>query len=248
MYLQYGGTGGKFADGAVTFVNASAKSELDDSNTPVLETRRLHFKWFVQGNGQKEVNDAIALDLAKLDTHGRDIALYMDDDTKTVHFLDSQKSLNGTRIIELNANENEPAMFATQRILEIIVEADFDSKVLATVSAGGLISYSETVSTTGTGGPAVVMHNVLNSTPIRQNPFRRTPVRILQRGNAVGRDIWPTENPPLLPLDEEIVESRVISHASPLDRGKFKKTQFSVLWSYEFIQDNFLRPIRPGIK
>lgn len=146
----------------------------------------------------------------------------------TGHSLISNDSIYGTRVIGPPSFEKgDGAEFATQRSYRLSVSAEFADSI------PGLspdISYSESVSFTGNGGPLFVTLVPIYGDPIRQQISTSSPIVCHQSGRRTILDNWPSASPPIyLSYLENQAES--IRREIP-ERGSRERT---VIWDYTFV-------------
>ena len=121
-----------------------------------------------------------------------------------------------------------PGEYATQRTFTIELEADF----LAT-NADNTVSFQDTVSMQGTGGPRKIVIATISGAVVEQTIAQRTPVRATQSGQAVGFNGYPQPAPPVSPANE-VVERREITRTNPERRSR-SFVNYTTAWSYSFI-------------
>ena len=164
------------------------------------------------------------------ETEGKDAGLYTDDgagniSAVTPHFLDSGASVGGVKIQSISYPQGTPSEYATQRTFTIVLFADF-------AGDGGLVSFQESLSFQGTGGPRVV--NVATVTGLGQQQITAqfSKVRIIQSGSSVGYQGRAAIPPPIFP-QFELGEFRRISRDAPeSNNGEF--INWPTSWSYQF--------------
>jgi hypothetical protein len=207
---------------------------------PVYDTRgglqMLRKRFAVSGEliaeGQAAIKTAIAgIEAAYLSGRtNQDAGLYHDNGTVSAHFLKASTSMGGVRITKFDYPNGEGAEYATYRTYEIELEAEYESR-----GGGydGLVSWSESLSITGTGGPRRVVLTTALGPPVTQVVAQRTPIRARQTGSAVGFRAYPTPPPPLWP-NVELVEEREISRTTPTKQNG-AIVNYGISWSYSFI-------------
>lgn len=154
-------------------------------------------------NLQQKIN---ALQLA-YEKNGKDICLYLDDDTKTTHEIISSKTIGGVRVQSIRFPESSGSELVTGRSYVITVKAEIFSSDGSTGSSA--ISKSEVITQQGTGGPRYVWRETRDGPAIRQMVSLRTTVKIQQSGTTVtvGSPLIP---PPMM-SDYELLHRRSIS-------------------------------------
>ncbi len=177
------------------------------------------------GNLTTQINALIAA----YDVDEQDLTLFESDGTTpTAHILDTSASTGGTRVLSgPSFPSGTGAEYATFRDYTIVVEAKFQDSTEET------LSFTETISVTGTGGKRFVMLPVLRGRPVKQTVLERTPVMLTQSGTAVGRTAYPRPPDPISRQDER-VDQRQIIRQSPKRDANGDLTEFEISWRYVF--------------
>ncbi|MFA5262239.1 MAG: hypothetical protein WC378_00330 [Opitutaceae bacterium] len=183
----------------------------------------------LHGTSVSDVNSKVAALLAAYSVNGLDLYL-----SGSSHILRSSETINGTRVVlpphfpKGNGAEN-----STFRSYTLAVEGEY-----AYTDRSVLLSWSESLSFTGTGGPVWGFLEVLNGPPQQQMFMQQSVVRCSQRGSAVcvpdsahrneylGH--WPP-SPPIWPQWEH-GDRRNITYEKPSDLYGKRTTS----WAYEF--------------
>lgn len=163
---------------------------------------------------------------------GVDVGLYVagSPDVATSHILTNASTVGGTRLEGPKFPVGQGAEYANQRSFTLSVEADFDAAGIA----GTLVSFQETVSITGTGGPRFVTQTPLDGPVIAQQVSRFSPVAVVQAGSAIGHTSYPTVPGPLLSSGEHY-DQRQVTYKSPqrqADGAAYRG--YEVSWQYSF--------------
>lgn len=111
------------------------------------------------------------------------------DGTLSAHWLSSGDSISGVRVVQPPSfgDSDGGGEYATGRSFTIGLEAEY------LISDGDpLVSWEETISIQGNGGPRIVPVETDNSAPRFQVISLATPVIIEQRGSAVGIAGYPS--------------------------------------------------------
>ena len=190
----------------------------------------------IQGTLLADTQTALSAAIVELENayqyEGQDAGLYQDDGAggvgvKTPHFLNSSASLGGVKIQSLTYPQGTPSEYATQRTFAITLFADFPGD-------GGLVSFEETLSFQGTGGPSVVNVVTIAGLGQKQSPTQFTRRSVIQQGSAVGYGAYPAQPPPMFPTFE-VGERRREDIISPQNNnGEF--INWGIRWSYYFEQ------------
>lgn len=198
-------------------------------------------RWVISGlleaASQSAMTTAINAMYSAYSIDGQDVGLYLDDGTTlTSHFINSRSTMSGVHVVSgPSFPEGKGAEYSTFRTYSITLEAEY--LVPAGQTERGLISWMDMISYQGTGGPRRVIRRPLNGTPIIQTTHQRTPVKIMQRGTAIGRSDYPSPSTPLFPDAQLDPEQQTIDRKSPKRSGPVGRptyTEWEVTWSYVF--------------
>ena len=191
---------------------------------------RLELKGILQGTSQADLDAKAILLQNAYAQNGNDAILFQDDGTTQTHVrIISGETLTGVRVVQPPSFQGKSgAEFATIREYTIVLEADFfgDSDIL---------SFEETVTIQGTGGPRFAYLETLKTRPVRQVVNDFTLVRMTQSGSAVGYLKYPFAPAPLWPSLEDLGQRTFIRRA-PKQQGR-KFTDYAVSWTYKFTSD-----------
>ncbi len=167
--------------------------------------------------------------------NGKDLALYENDGTQTIHRLINADCYGGTKVVGGVSYQNNSVLknaeYVTYRTYTVVVEG------LLPISAGtGLIEFGETIQFSG-GGPVWCYLPVITGVPQQQLLRQQSPVRAVQSGRMLRTLLpWPTPPNPIWPAAEHR-ELRQVEHRSPRRMGKHGTiyyTQYETLWTYHF--------------
>ena len=174
---------------------------------------------------QAGVTAALALLEAGYSTDGYDLGLYLDTGVLTQHFIDSSATVGGTRVTRLPSYPvGEGAEYNVYRNYSITVEAEIPD-----TSSSALLHSQESISWEGTGGPDWGFLLTLTGPPQPQTFAQATPVRMIQRGSAVGNGAYPLSSSPIWPQNE-LQTARRIDYAVP----RRNSNERTISWSYTF--------------
>ena len=132
--------------------------------------------------------------------------------------LKSANYIGGLRVtLEPSYLETGPGELIRQRSFEINVEGLQDVLAGAEIGGGNLgnLSFEETFSYEGTGGPRFVVIETMEGPPVEQQVNARTMCRCVQSGRARKRGSYPPPSPPLYPAKEQFSQ-RAIERSSSL--------------------------------
>jgi hypothetical protein len=161
---------------------------------------------------------------------GQNAILFLDNGTtQTHHKIINNDTLTGVRVVKPPSfSPGDGAEYSTFRSYTAILEADF-------VGDSEVVSFEETVTVVGTGGPRFAYLETLEGLPVRQTVNLATLVRMTQSGSAVNYLSYPFAPGPLLASLED-VDQRTITRRSPKQQGRVL-TDFPISWSYKFTSD-----------
>ena len=171
-----------------------------------------------------EVNSA----LTALASDGHDLTLYQTDGaTATPHVITSANTLSGTRVLRVAWPEATGPEYANRRTMTV----EFEAESQVSGKADDLVSFTETVRITGTGGPRYAIIETVEGSPQRYQVAQKTMVRATQSGSATGRTGYPSPPDPIW-SNYELQDRRSIIDAPTYqaDGG----TYYTRSWSYEF--------------
>ena len=181
----------------------------------------------LQGGSQTEITSAIAALQTAYGTNGLNAGLYLDDGmTVTAHFLDSSATRGGVNVKSVSFPQGKGAEYSTFRTYQVVLEALFPEEESV------YLSWTESISTTGTGGPKFILVPLISGAAQKQIVQQNTVVKVSQRGSATGVANWPSPAAPLFP-DYEKVEQRSISRDTPR-MHRTNNEGYRVSWSYAF--------------
>jgi hypothetical protein len=183
-----------------------------------------------QAATQADLTTALAALKAAYASGGSDLRLVLDDGvTATAHALLSAGSVGGTRVLGgVEFPVGRGAEYTTFRSYQVTVEADYlDSQV-------SLLSFIETLSFAGSGGPIFRYLPTLNGPWQRQTVAETSNYFVTQRGQAIGSRAYPAPTAPLWPAAEHR-ERRVIEYRSPRPGSRNSgDTEWPIAWTYVF--------------
>lgn len=218
-------------DNLVNTVAFNQRNILNSRGRVQLTRKTLHIQvtLIAVGTTPDEVQASLTSQIQDIESayssNGQDAGLYQDDGTVTPHFLDSSRSIGGVRVLNLDFQKNDGAEYATQRTVNITLEADF-------ASSQAIVSFQESLSFVGTAGPQYAWVQVLNGPPQRQTLKQKTTQMITQAGSGVGFLSAISVPPPLLPRLEHLGRRRITPGAPRLDNNRF--VDFPTSWTYVF--------------
>lgn len=194
-----------------------------------------HERWACRGDllnytSQAAITGAIQAITAAYSQDGQDLVFLLDDGvTPTAHQLLSANCNGGTRVVQVpsfpdtyGSGEYQPGYgrsytFAVEGETELTGDNVF-------------LTFTETVSFRGTGGPLIVYQEVAQGPWIPQMTSQTSLCRATQSGTAVGLTAYPQIPAPLWPA--ALVSQEVgTGYTSPRRYGKY---EWPVSWSYTY--------------
>ena len=230
MIFAYGSTA--FPEGSVDLSIVRAPIEGEQG-----VRRGTKITWNLSGQieaaDQASLTTAIQALEAAFDTNGRDAILYLPDGvTPTAHQLLNAGSSTGVKVVKLPSYPTgQGAEYSTFRTWTAVLEAEYEDEN----PDQDEVSFVETVSTIGTGGPAFVIRQGVRRAH-KQQLFDKTPVRATQSGSATGKTRYPAPPPPIWPSAEK-VEQRQVTRKTPKrggTPGQPTYTDWEINWTYTF--------------
>lgn len=223
LYLSYGSY--NHPEGEVT-VRFRQRPLLSDVGLRIGDTHTWDISGVLQGSSVGDLTTKINALVAAYSRNGENIGLFETGGIPTAHYLNSNASQSGVKIISgPDFPDSSGGEYANKRSYEISVEADF-----VTSGVSNIVSWSETLSFSG-GGPLEVYVTVLRGPPQKQRLAQTTPYRVIQQGNAVGLLRAPSIPKPLFPGAQMRLPE--ITETTPeFKDGKVQN--FAISWSYEF--------------
>lgn len=226
MYFRYGNY--TFADGATEFTS-SATRLYTPRGTVYGIRKRIDLTHTLQANTPALLTLAVNQLLDNL-VNGFDFGLYESSGRPTAHFWRNADTIGGVRVISDGNPVGDGTEYVTSRTVTITFEADFPIR-----GFNSLMSFAETVSITGDGGPEEVYIPTLTGKWQRQQVSERSLVVASQSGEIVlwGRKPSIADIPKPLWPSFEIRSQRTFTTSSPQilggDIGECKAT-----YSYSF--------------
>ena len=156
-----------------------------------------------------------------------DAGLYHDDGTKSAHWLRSNGSINGVRVMALKYPGRE-AEYASGRSYAITFQADY-------LDAEDTIhSFNETLQIIGATGPRWELVETFSGPPYVKPVNEYTVQRLVQQGKCVGVQAPPLMPGPILPVNYEHLEQRRVTRQSAQQIGRRAKLLYPLQYRYVF--------------
>lgn len=228
MKLKYGSYTLTISTGGAA-VAISSQPRRDSTGRLIGRTERWTISGWLVGANAAALTTAINSLKTAFAADGQDLGLYTDADVATSHVITNASTLGGVRVTEMPSfPEGKGAEYANQRSFQVTLEADFQD-----AGAANLISFSEHVSMTGTGGARFVVQVPLEGPIVTQVVSAATPVIITQSGSALGLSGYPVVPGPLVSAGEH-VDRRRVEYRSPRRLADGSYREYECSWAYEF--------------
>lgn len=242
MRLQYGTYTHESGEAAVTIRREALRNESDAAYA-------MEVTWdidlWIHAETQAELL-ARKIQLEQVySTEGKDVRLLFADGT-VAHEMRNSYAAGGIKLLTpLSYPEGRGAEWSTYRTIQYSLGGEFPLNN----QEANLLTWTETVSHQGTGGPRLVLIEILNGPPQDQITNQRTICRVTQTGSATGYTRYPAVPAPLFPNWEKL-DQRQIDRTSPRARNVGASRTFTdwrVNWSYTFEMPT-LSPAFPNLK
>ncbi len=171
---------------------------------------------------------------------GGDIVLLQNDGTTETDFkITGNKTIGGIRATRLEFPSEMGASWTTFLDYEIDIVATLGVTVGGGTPGGGtIISWTESISFRGTGGPRFAVRECRNAIPQVQQVSKSTPIYANQRGVAVGLSDWPDPPRAVWPQHEiDADHEEAYTGADAVGSGQggaTREREFRTSWSYKF--------------
>lgn len=203
-------------------------TQFTDGGAPLRYLVAWNVLGYLEGTGQADLSAKEAAFRAALLKPGQDFGLYLDSGAMSCEGVVSARTVTGTRVVNVSAPEAQGAEFVNRRTIGFTVTAELD----VANTARAVVSWAETVTVQGNGGPRRAWCFPVNGPAFRQVVAPYSLVRATQSGAAVGYRARPAKPRPLFP-DYLVNEAVTGSVATPqLLGGGY--VNYPVQWSYTF--------------
>lgn len=217
-----------------------------ESGRPIRYLTRCSVAGWLEADGQAAISTAEAALRAALRINYVDLKFLTDSGAATATSLINSQTYSGVRVVDgPNFEGREGAEYATVRQFTFDVEAEY----LIADAANAVLSFTETVSISGDGGPRTILRTPIN-TPVlvRQIVSQKTPVRATQSGRAVGHTRYPSAALPIWPRPIFLGDQSTVTRENPRQLG-LGYVEYPIAWNYAFESDTPLvgAPGRPPL-
>jgi len=215
--------------------------ERSDSGRPLRFTLALDVDGVIRGTGQADLSARELQLRAVLATPFQDLILRQDTGPPSSLALVSNQSLSGVVVVSgPDFYKPDGPEFVTTRHFRFSAEAVF----LSPGGAAALVSWTQTVSVQGNGGPVRAWRVPINADPIRQVVTPRSIIRYTQQGSATGHTAEPRVPPPVFGRAYLMNESEAVQKVTPRPVGR-NWVNYTVSWNYVFESDRPLTGTTP---
>lgn len=183
---------------------------------------------YLTGSGQADLSKKELAFRAALLKPNQDFILRTDAGGVSSAAILNDQTASGTRVVSISTPESKGAEFVNRRTIAFTVTAEYHVKD----TARAVVSWTETVSITGTGGPRRSWRFPINAKAIRQVVTPFSLVRAVQQGQAIGYLARPFA-PRLLWPAYEVFDARQLSYGSA-ERFGDTFINFPVSWAYQY--------------
>ena len=223
MYLTWNGHTHDTNEAAISFEQSIKHSERGERES-VIHT------WRITGELQAADQATLLTKWATLEDayseDGGDLILYTDAAAE-VRALRSRDCLGGVRITAIRF-PFQSGVLSTWLGYEIIAEGE----VADEEADNELLSWSETLTLIGTGGPRRRFFESLTGRPQAQTLVKKTTCKATQSGSAKGRTRFPKASPPLFPGDEHVDQRQISKNHPSVTAGD--ESEWGISWNYQF--------------
>lgn len=229
MYVQYGNYRHATGEAAITM---AASAEFTDRGTLKGYRAVANISGVLLGSTQDELRTKAAELMQAYSLQGQFLGLYHDDFTLSHLYLDPAEANGGIRVTKPVSfpRGRGGGEYATGRTYEITVEAQYLSL------QNSLLSFQESLSFQGNGGPRHAFFELMYGPPVRQQVSAQTLFRATQSGNAIGQMFYPPAPPPLWP-QYLINPDSAITYTGGTLIGGGVFTGFGTAWNYQYVSD-----------
>lgn len=221
MYLKYGTYSHTANECSVTIERTATRVQSGVA-------RETLERWNIMGLATASSQSALTTKLRAIEAayseNGKDIGLYDDSGTATVHLLRDRDTIDGVFVVKPPSYpEGSGAEYSLFRTFSIAVEGKTTSET------SNLLAYAQSITYQGNGGPAWDYLVPLNGAPQAQMFTQRSLVTVTQEGQAVGYSAYPTPPQPI--WSQYLLNDQcTIRHELPSIDSKERR----VSWQYVF--------------
>lgn len=221
---------GSFAFGVnAAEVTNDTQATISPQGLPLRYTSTYFVKAVIDGTSQSDLSNKEAALRIALARPKQDFILRTDSGAASSAAIISQATMSGTRVRGIKFEEAQGGEFVNRRTVRFVIDAEY----LIANAANAIVSWTETVRITGTGGPRMVWRYPINAAGVLQEVSPFSPVMATQSGQAIGHTRRPNAPAPLWPWPILKNESVTLGSNAPEFLGQ-AYINFGIDWSYSF--------------
>ena len=232
MYLRYGSYTHDAFEARVVITREALRNA---SDVHYANRERWDISGMLLASDQSGVSTAITNLEAAYATGGYDLELLLPDGvTASSHRLLTANCRGGTRIVQpVSFPDGAGGEYSTFRTYSLSVEGE----IPISSSQNAITEWRETIAITGTGGPRFIPIECRNGPVQMQTVSQQTPVRAVQRGQAIGYLQYPFAPGPIWPSYELVTERQIEFEAPQLKGSGTSRSyqDYGISWSYSFV-------------
>ncbi len=221
--------------------SVAKQAEYADNRTLIGTSWQVKIRGMVTGaDAQALSTSMLAMEAAYSVTTGDFVVLDNNSAEVALFKIQGSKTIGGIRMTRFNYALAEAAELSTYVRYEIDLEAEFGGIGIiggGTAGQSTVLTWSETLSVRGNGGPRFTYRENRNGPPQKQIVSRRTPVFATQRGEAVGLYDYPSPSQPIWPqhLSGPDTGLQKTSASSVGGQGySQQRREYRISWAYQF--------------
>jgi hypothetical protein len=209
-------------------VTNRTEAVLSDFGQPVRYKTAYDVLAYIDGSGQAALSAAELKFRANLAVPYQDFKFYCDDGSLSSMSLASAATMTGLKVTNISFEEAQGGEFVNRRTAKFTVEGEY----LIISARFAVISFQESLSIVGNGGPRRRWRFPMNAAAIRQVVSRGSLVRATQSGKMVGHTTRPVRPRPIFPL-YVVNEADTSGFESAKQIGR-ALIDWPVSWTYTF--------------
>jgi hypothetical protein len=212
---------------------SKAEATFSASGRPLRYIIKVGVLAYLDGDGPADLSFQENALRAALAIPYQDLILKLDTGQASSTQLLNATSVSGVRVVSGPdfTNDAKDSEYVTQRTARFEVAAEY----LIRGTENALVSFTESVTVTGNGGPDRNWRFPINGPPIRQVVTPYSLITASQSGTAVGHTTRPVPPPPLWP-DYLVNPRHSHTKSTPEPHGR-AWLNWPVKWSYSFESD-----------
>lgn len=226
MQVKYGGYAFNADDVVISHTKRSMRAETG-FRTGVVDMWTLQFR--LRGDTQTELTTEVNRLYAAFAVDGKDIVLLQNDGSNSAFITNSSATTSGVRVKDIDF----PILANGQYAYFIDGTVTLEAETVTNPDAS--LSYSDTLTISGNGGPKIVLLETARGLPISQTTRQRTVVRGLQSGTA--RAVGAVPRRPIIMFPNLLINESVQEGITSAVEGG--KIVYTLNWSYPYQSNNY---------